>query len=72
MKEHLGRPDDQSMDVPTKKKMNLQVFIAALLCEHCDFDKLRTDGTGMDLTNIFLQSIDLSQCLQQTLMLSPK
>ncbi|KIJ54752.1 hypothetical protein M422DRAFT_775001 [Sphaerobolus stellatus SS14] len=42
--EHLNRPDNQAMDAPTKKKLNLQVFIASLLCEHCDFDKLRADG----------------------------
>ncbi|GJJ15616.1 hypothetical protein Clacol_009894 [Clathrus columnatus] len=45
MKEHLDRPVGQPMDLATRKKMNLQVFIAALLCEHCDFDKLRADGT---------------------------
>lgn len=49
MREHLARPAGQPMDPATKKKMNLQVFIAALLCEHCNFDKLRADGTGMYL-----------------------
>jgi cohesin loading factor subunit SCC2 len=47
LKEHLARPANAGVDAPTKKKLNLQVFIASLLCEHCDFDKLRTENAGM-------------------------
>ncbi|KAF8507524.1 hypothetical protein BU17DRAFT_57352 [Hysterangium stoloniferum] len=46
LKEHLARPKNAAIDAPTKKKLNLQVFIASLLCEHCDFDKLRIENTG--------------------------
>jgi len=35
------------MEVADKKKLNLQVFISSLLCEHCDFDELRAEGLGI-------------------------
>ena len=47
LREHLARPVDQGLDANTKKRLNLQVFIASLLCEHCDFDKLRVENAGM-------------------------
>ncbi|KAF8585724.1 ARM repeat-containing protein [Ramaria rubella] len=49
LREHLARPVTQNVDVNTKKKLNLQVFIASLLCEHCDFDKLRIENTASAL-----------------------
>ncbi|KAL6300065.1 hypothetical protein BKA93DRAFT_803226 [Sparassis latifolia] len=59
LQQAIARPASQAMTAVEQRSLSILLFIASLLCEHCDFDRLRVerDNLGPEIDSITKGSV---------------